>query len=53
VWALVSRGMATLQELKSWTHSDVMRALAVLHMRDDVEAQRMEDEKDKRDADSP
>jgi hypothetical protein len=44
--------MATLQELKSWTYGDVMRALAVLHMRDDVEAQRIEDERKKTNADS-
>jgi hypothetical protein len=53
VWALVSRGMATLQELQSWTYGDVMRAMAVLRMRDDVEAQQIEDAKDKANADSP
>jgi hypothetical protein len=38
------RGVATLQELEtSWSHDDVMRALAMLQMKDDIEAQRAED----------
>jgi hypothetical protein len=36
--------MATLHELEtSWTYDDMMRAMAILRMTDDIEAQRIED----------